>query len=694
MIKQRSVQFNTAQNHGRLGLVLLFAFCVTILLLRPPQVAATGAVHYVKPAASGIGNGTSWTDATTLQDAIGDAVGGDEIWVAAGTYIPGPDESYSFHLVPGVALYGGFAGIETVKEERDWVANLTVLSGDIHNDDINKVNGVVTEAADIVGGNSDNVVFADGTTGTPISAETIFDGFTITAGQGSGSGIDNSGGGFKCIGAGSECSPSLTNIFFSGNTAGFGGAMYNFGLSGNSSPSLTNVSFSGNTANRGGAMYNFGWGGRGSPNLTNVSFSRNTSNLGSAMYNDCDGSGSECSPSLTNVTFSDNTGSAIYSYCNYGSKCNPTLTNVSFSDNTRIGGGGGAMLNECKGAGSECSPSLTNVSFSNNSAFFGGAMVNTGSFGGISSPSLTNVSFSGNSAENGGAMYNHASGGITSPSLTNVVMWGDSATSAGPEILNIGDGVTTIITYSLIEGMHPLGTGNLDGTIASNAPLFLDPANGNLRLQDSSPAIDAGDNDAPGLAGILSDLDGSDRFVDGDGDGTETIDMGVYEYVPTQEIALAGGWSMISLFVQPEDLALEAVLAGIETEIVLLKNGQGQLYWPAFGIDQIGGWLMNDGYEIYLNAPVTLSVSGTQVRPAQLLISVQGGWNMVAYLRDSDLAIETALDGISSDLLLVKNADGRVYWPAMGINEIGSMEPGHGYQMYMTQAAALTYPPN
>jgi hypothetical protein len=53
-------------------------------------------------------------------------------------------------------------------------------------------------------------------------------------------------------------------------------------------------------------------------------------------------------------------------------------------------------------------------------------------------------------------------------------------------------------------------------------PLFVDADNGNLRLQVTSPAIDAGDSDAVPV-GITTDLDGNPRF------SGATVDMGAYE---------------------------------------------------------------------------------------------------------------------------------------------------------------------
>jgi hypothetical protein len=73
----------------------------------------------VRPAATGAGDGSSWNDATTLQDALATANSGAEIWVAAGVYSPGSDFRDAFTLVEGVAVYGGFAGTETDRSQHD-----------------------------------------------------------------------------------------------------------------------------------------------------------------------------------------------------------------------------------------------------------------------------------------------------------------------------------------------------------------------------------------------------------------------------------------------------------------------------------------------------------------------------------------------------------------------------------------------
>ena len=62
-----------------LALASVLALCVA--------GTASAATFYVR--FGGTGDGSSWANASSLQDAINSAsVLGDEIWVAAGTYIP------------------------------------------------------------------------------------------------------------------------------------------------------------------------------------------------------------------------------------------------------------------------------------------------------------------------------------------------------------------------------------------------------------------------------------------------------------------------------------------------------------------------------------------------------------------------------------------------------------------------------
>jgi hypothetical protein len=102
---------------------------VTALLLRAAVLSlslscAQAAVYFVSTNGNNALPGTSWAGAKrSVAAAIATATGGDEIWVARGTY------AEHLTLKPDLALYGGFAGNEADRNGRNWSTNLSVLWG-------------------------------------------------------------------------------------------------------------------------------------------------------------------------------------------------------------------------------------------------------------------------------------------------------------------------------------------------------------------------------------------------------------------------------------------------------------------------------------------------------------------------------------------------------------------------------------
>lgn len=391
------------------------------------DVVDMGAYEYVyiiRVAKTGNGyDGLSWTNAfTNIQDALAVIPAGGEIWIAKGVYTPGLSVDDTFQLLDEVGLYGGFAATENVLPQRDWVDNLTVLSGDISGDDITDPNGVVTDTVNLIGDNSCHVITAIG-----IDDSAVLDGFTVSGGQAgvhlypcpvmSGAGMYND-----------SSSPIVKNVNFAGNAGGTaGGGMAN---ENGSDPLLNNVAFFGNSAStNGGAM----WNHQSSPMLINVDFTGNdTSYHGGGISN------YESSPILVGVTFSDNFsaghGGGMWNELN----SNPIFTDVIFIGNTAIDSGGG-LVNY-----NNCSSELTNVIFSSNSAEnSGGGMWNYDN----STSILRDVTFSGNSAEYGGGMSSDHSSNTT---LISATFSENSATGYGGGMYNYwySDSSLTDVTFT------------------------------------------------------------------------------------------------------------------------------------------------------------------------------------------------------------------------------------------------------
>ncbi|MBI4546679.1 MAG: T9SS type A sorting domain-containing protein [Ignavibacteriae bacterium] len=159
-------------------------------------------------------------------------------------------------------------------------------------------------------------------------------------------------------------------------------------------------------------------------------------------------------------------------------------------------------------------------------------------------------------------------------------------------------------------------------------------------------------------------------------------------------LTLPQGWNMMSSYIQPNNPVLETMLSEIISHMVLMKNGAGQVFWPSLGVNQIGSWNIRHGYQIYMQTADTLPNIGIDIIPQSTTISLGQGWNLAPYLRTNPMRIDSALASIASSLVIAKNNFGQIYWPAFGINTIGSMQLGQAYQMYLNQASTLTYPAN
>lgn len=151
-------------------------------------------------------------------------------------------------------------------------------------------------------------------------------------------------------------------------------------------------------------------------------------------------------------------------------------------------------------------------------------------------------------------------------------------------------------------------------------------------------------------------------------------------------IDLEGGtWQMISSNLQPVNTALSSIFSNVLNDIEYVKNTNGQLYYPDQNINQISSWVVTEGYQIYSNNDATLNIIGNTVTPANYSYTFNANrWYMISYL-PSDIRNVSSVFSNLTNLILVKNDDGEVYYPAFGINQIGNMEIGEGYQLAVSQ---------
>ena len=248
-------------NHAARSLGVAFCLLAAVVFSNP--AASIAAVIFVKADASGANDGSSWADAfTDLQNGISVAGPGDSVWVAAGTYKPtaGTSRTATFPMRNGVALVGGFAGVETSVTERVMRFHRAILSGEI---------GLLGKDD-----NSYHVLSAQN-----VDSTAVVDGFVVTGGYASGAAPHDVGGGLIVIGG----NPAVRNMWFDDNAATRGGGA-SFSAS---RATVVNVAFTRNFAAYGGAICTYSE----TPNvgrevIVNTSIAGNTANtLGAAIYN-------------------------------------------------------------------------------------------------------------------------------------------------------------------------------------------------------------------------------------------------------------------------------------------------------------------------------------------------------------------------------------------------------------------------
>ncbi len=215
------------------------------------------------------------------------------------------------------------------------------------------------------------------------------------------------------------------------------------------------------------------------------------------------------------------------------------------------------------------------------------------------------------SARHGGAIYNYTSSPIltncvlykneagcfgdgicnqnfSDPVISNCILWSYDGANT-PDVLYDGGNSVSVITYSIVQGAA-VDPGN---HISDQNPIFLDPDNGDFRVDSGSPCIDAGvnatlavdtvdiDNDTDTTEIIPYDIACKARVFNYECNGAKLVDIGPYEYTSAKYGDLDGDcdvdmddFAMLSHFwcTKNQTVDIYPGLAGPENIIVNLDD--------------------------------------------------------------------------------------------------------------------------
>lgn len=474
-------------------LIVLLAPCLTI-----------AATHYVDI------NGTNpvppytnwWTASTTIQFAVDVALDGDSVLVSSGAYVlssqvvitngitvrgfagasntvvDGTSTTRCFFIDHSDAVLEGF----TITRGRgDWGGGARLFNGATLKDCVVRGNAAIGDGSrDAFGGG----VYASN--GCAI-ASCIIESNTATGVKGasySGTGGKGGGGGVYAVAGCCVTGCTLANNRAKGGKGGDG--------------SLEPVIQYGGW---GGHAYGGGIFASGGSTVLCSSITGNTAEGGD------DGDGGD--PALG---MGGGSGGGIY--CADGS----TVDRCIVDSNKSTFAGESINMETSHGGGVYAAQShVANCLITRNKTAPVGMFILWGLGGGVcvEGSTVAGCTIASNTGHWGGGVGGNGTGGVH-----DCIVYGNASEEGEPNHHDFGDGVDYFYCCTT-----PMPTNGGEGCI-TNDPQF---AGADCRLAASSPCIDTGTNLA--AAGIVRDLDGVPRPLDGDDDEQAVFDMGCYEFV-------------------------------------------------------------------------------------------------------------------------------------------------------------------
>lgn len=452
----------------------------------------------VRPGGNDNGDGSSWAKAkqhVAAAIAAAEAVGGGEIWVAEGTY-----SENNLSLRPFVYLYGGFAGNEINREDRQVAAHATVLDG----------------------GQGGFVLRPIG--GWQLSA---VDGFTVTHGRQTGT--SDLGGGLSILLSG----PTVKNNRIVENTSPVGGGI---GLYASTAVIVDNV-ISQNSAGSDGQ----GWGGgiyatHSTPFIQNNDIGRNKASDGGGIYF------TATKPYILRNRIHDNLGHGISGQnSRYAVWFNGDIVligqNAIYRNFTEANGAGIGLL-FCPGQ------IIDNLIAYNATGGTQGGGVSVAHTSELDAPvTLAHNTIVGNQCNylkpwgmvfQGAGIFIFQQGAPGIILANNIVAFNQTGIFNYAGLSAVG---SPLMLHNLVYGNNGydyqtsyLQAGPLNHPTDLNVdPQFVNANAFDFHLSSSSPCVDGGDP----AYGLYSDLEGVPRCLDGKGAGTAVPDMGAFEVYRT-----------------------------------------------------------------------------------------------------------------------------------------------------------------
>ena len=139
----------------------------------------------------------------------------------------------------------------------------------------------------------------------------------------------------------------------------------------------------------------------------------------------------------------------------------------------------------------------------------------------------------------------------------------------------------------------------------------------------------------------------------------------------------------------PADTDIENIFSPIEDDLIIAMT-MDYYYYPFYNVNTIGNRAQHSAYKVKTNEEVSLNIIGAMEENKTLQLTE--GWNLVPVISTCPVDVEELFAQVVANLEIVKDVAGYgIYWPVMGINTLGTLNPGEAYYVLVSNPVSVNF---
>ena len=159
----------------------------------------------------------------------------------------------------------------------------------------------------------------------------------------------------------------------------------------------------------------------------------------------------------------------------------------------------------------------------------------------------------------------------------------------------------------------------------------------------------------------------------------------------TFQLSLNAGFNLIGFPLTPGSLNPFDIFSSAGTAIRELQDAKGAKTYFASRRNEIGPLNPQQGYIAFMDRAATVEIRGEKILPSANPIPLQAGWHILPFWSLTPKPVTEAFASLNGALQIVKDVDGKPYLPGYGINNIGNLQPGKAYWVFLSRPDTLIF---